>query len=331
MITAVTGASGHVGANLVRALLNQGRRVRALVHRDTRAFEGLEIEQVESDLLKPESLKNAFRGAGVVYHLAALITVSKRESRLLRALNVEGVKNVIEACLSCGVRRLVHFSSIHSFSHVPEDEAIDETRALVGPGEGLAYDRTKAESESLLLRAVKTGLDAVILNPTAIIGPYDYKPSYMGRFLLALYAGRIPTLVDGGFNWVDVGDVVRGAISAETLGRSGERYILPGQWLSIRDLARIAERVSGRKMPKTVCPMGLARIGAPFVAALSRVIGGEPLYTSGSLYTLRHHRYVSHEKAARVLGYQPRPIEETLRDTFEWFVQNGYIGSGKAG
>jgi dihydroflavonol-4-reductase len=326
MTVAVTGASGHIGANLVRALLGAGRAVRALVHRNGRTLEGLSLERVTGDVRDPASLDRAFAGAETVFHLAARITIGGEPPAAVRAVNVEGTRNVVEACRRGGARRLVHFASIHALSARPAGEVVDEARSPAGPGAPL-YDRTKAEGVGAVLEGVGRGLDAVVLMPTAVIGPADLAPSRMGQVLLDLYHGRFPALVEGGFDWVDVRDVVNGALAAERLGAPGEGYILSGRWVSLEGLAALVARVEGARPPRLVCPMWLARAGAPLALGWSRVSGSRPLFTPTALRALRNHRYVSHEKAARDLGWAPRPLESTIADTFEWFRRAGLLHS----
>ncbi|MDD5309390.1 MAG: SDR family oxidoreductase [Deltaproteobacteria bacterium] len=325
MTIVVTGAGGHVGGNLVRALLEEGRAVRAVVRQDTRAVDGLPVEILRADVLDPVSLRKAFEGAKTVFHLAARISITGAHGGLVERVNVEGPRNVAAACLDCKVARLVHFSSIHAFSAFPCDGIIDERRCQTPPSHGMVYDRTKAAGEREILAAVDKGLDAVIVNPTSIVGPHDYKPSRVGQVVLDLATRRLPALVDGGFNWVDVRDVVKGALFAEKRGKKGERYLLGGQWRSVADLAALVERTSGVKPPAFTSPMWLARVGAPFITAYSKLVGIEPLYTSDALYALRHHRHVSHAKARQELGYAPRPLEETIADTVAWFKAAGRI------
>ncbi len=315
----VTGATGHIGANLVRALVEGGRKVRTLLHGDARALDGLDVERVPGDVLDPESLRKAFAGADVVYHLAARISVTGDPDGMVHRTNVEGPRNVSRACLAAGVRRLVHFSSIHAFRQEPLDQPLDETRAPAQTRRSLAYDRSKATGEQEVLRAVAEGLDAVIVNPSGVIGPYDFRPSRMGAVFLGLYQRRFPAMVEGGFNWVDVRDVVQSAIAAETRGRRGERYLLAGHWVAVSDLARQFGEVSGTRAPRFVSPMWLARIGAPFVTAASQITRTTPLFTSESLEALRANRNVKRDKAERELGHKPRPTRETLADTYAWF------------
>lgn len=318
MTVVVTGASGHIGVNLVRALVGAGRPVRALVHRDGRPLDGLPVERVTGDVRTPATIDRALDGAVTVFHLAARITIGGEPPAEVRAVNVEGTRNVVEACLRRGARRLVHFASIHALSARPAGEVVDEARSPAGPGAPL-YDRSKAEGMRAVLEGVGRGLDAVVVMPTAVIGPADLAPSRMGQVLLDLYHGRFPALLDGGFDWVDVRDVVSGALAAERLGARGGRYILSGRWASLEGLAAMVARVEGARPPRLVCPMWLARAGAPLALAWSRLSGTRPLFTPAALHALRNHRRVSHERAARELGWAPRPLEETVADTFEWF------------
>ncbi len=320
----VTGAAGHAGANLVRDLMTQGRPVRALVHLDQRALEGLDIEVTQGDICDLDSLLKAFKGAEVVYHLAARISISKDPWSLLEAVNVVGTRNVVEACLGCGVRRLVHFSSIHTMIDTT-DIPVDESNPLVESRRYPPYDLSKAMAEGEVYKGIEKGLDAVIISPTAIIGPHDYKPSHFGEALLRLANGRLPALVRGGFDWVDVRDVVQWAVHAERTAPTGAKYILAGHWLSLREVAKMAEEITGVKTPGSIFPMWLARVGAPFITAFDLLARRRPLYTSASLQALRGYRQISHQKATRELDYQPRPFRETLIDTLKWFEAAGKL------
>jgi dihydroflavonol-4-reductase len=320
----VTGAAGHAGANLVRALAAKGRPVRALVHLDRKALEGLSVEVVKGDICDLDSLLKAFKGAEVVYHLAARISIGNEPWSLLEAVNVSGTRNVVEACLRCGVRRLVHFSSIHTLIDTM-DIPVDESNPLVESRHYSPYDRSKAMAEREVFKGIEKGLDAIIISPTAIIGPHDYKPSHFGEALLRLANGHLPALVSGGFDWVDVRDVVNGAMRAEGTAPRGAKYILSGHWVSLRQVAKMTEEFTGVKAPGSVCPMWLARVGAPFITAFDLLARRRPLYTSVSLQALRGHRRISHQKATRELDYQPRPFSETLIDTLKWFEAAGKL------
>jgi dihydroflavonol-4-reductase len=325
MTVVVTGATGHIGANLVRALIEKGRPTRCLVHVNTKALEGLDTELVRSDVCDVESLCHAFRGADAVYHLAACISLSMDGWPGLEAVNVKGTRNVVEACLRTGVRRLVHFSSIHALVQEPLETPVDESRHLISSVSCPPYDRSKAAAEKEIRRGIEKGLDAVIINPTGVIGPYDYQPSFLGEAILSMARNSLPAMVTGGFDWVDVRDVVAGAMRAEAQAPAGASYLLSGHWVSMCDIAGMVAEITGVRNNRLTCPLWLARLGAPVIQGASRLSGKRPLYTSVSLRALKSNRHISHEKATRELGYQPRPFRETLADTLRWFESNGQL------
>ena len=323
MTVVVTGASGHVGMNLVRALVAEKRPVRALVHINHKMVEGLGAEIVQGNILDVDSLCRAFDGAKTVYHLAATITLLKSEWPLVEKINVSGTRNVVEACLRCGVKRLVHFSSIHAMQQEPLETPVEESRALVEGRQYPPYDRSKAAGEKEVRQGIEKGLDAVIINPTGILGPYDYEPSHFGSALLSMANGKMIALINGGFDWVDARDVVQGAMLAEKKAPSGSKYLFSGHWVSMTEIASMMKEISDASITGFVCPMPVARFGAPFATAYNRLLGRRALYTSVALRALKSNHNISHEKATRELGYQPRPFKETLVGTLQWFAQNG--------
>ena len=325
MLVTVTGASGHLGGHLVRQLLAEGHHIRALVYKDGHALDGLDVERVEGDVLALVSLRRAFAGVEVVFHLAALVSIRPGDDERLQAINVGGPRNVVAACREAGVRRLIHFSSVHAISPFPVEGVVDETRPPSDNPKVPAYDRSKAAGEREVMAGVAAGLDAVIVNPTGCIGPLDQKPSPMGQALLQLATGKLPALVNGGFNWVDARDVAASAIAAEKIGRRGERYLLGGHWHSLRETANLVAEVTGRPAPRFTSPLWLARASLPFVSVLSKLTGKPLPYTETSLHSVSHHRNVSSDKAARELGHSPRPHRETIADTIAWFQQAGRL------
>ena len=320
---AITGASGLVGGNLVRALLAQKRPVRALVHRDRRALDGLEVETISADLTDPVSLERAFEGAQVVYHLASSISIRMDNWDELQHVNVAGTQNVVESCMRCGVEKLVYFSSIHAYQQEPFDLPLDEDRPLLTDERIPPYERSKAAAELIARQAPDRGLATVIIIPTAILGPYDFRPSYLGQALRLLARGHIPALVHGGYDWVDVRDVVAGAMQAERQGRSGSRYILSGHWHLLIELARVTAEITGKSVPNFVVPIWLAELFQPLMAELAQLHNSQPLYTKAMLNAMRSNRQISHARAAKDLGYAPRPFKQTLKDTLDWFAEQG--------
>jgi dihydroflavonol-4-reductase len=238
----------------------------------------------------------------------------------------------VQACLDAGVRRLVHFSSIHAFDTYPMNETVDETRALaVGPHH-TAYDRSKALGQLAVLEGVRQGLDAVVVNPGAVVGPFDFKVSRMGSVFLDIYHHRLPAFIDGGYNWVDSRDVAQGALLAAKRGRTGESYLLTGHWVHFRDVARLVGEVTGTRTSRAAVPLWLASFASWFSLGWGRLRGGIPKFTPAAIAAVGTHRSISHEKATRELGYKPRPFAVTVRDTMEWFRQAGMLnGTGRLG
>ncbi len=325
MDVAITGSTGHVGAALVRGVLDQGRSARVLVRKDLRGIDGLDVETADGDVLDIDSLIKLCRGVDTVFHAAAKISIVGSEGGTVEKINIDGTRNVIEACLRNRVKLLIHFSSINAYSSEPADQVIDETRKLALDKGAFAYDRSKALSQLEALRSVDRGLNTIVISPTAVVGPYDFKPSRMGEALLDIYHCRYPALIDGGYNWVDSRDVVACALAAEKKGRPGEAYLASGRWYHLCEIARIISEMYCKKTPRLATPIWLCSLPAYCALAYSRMWNSSPKFTPNALKTLRSHRTISHEKAARELGYQPRPIEETIRDTLDWFRSQGML------
>lgn len=324
MIAAVTGAAGHVGANLVRALLARGDEVRALVRDDSRSLAGLELQIVQGDILDPAVLKSFVAGADVVYHLAARIALSPKEAREAEAINVTGTENVANAALEAGVRRMIHFSSVHAFECLP-GTTVNETSPPATASPAPVYDHTKARGDQVILGAVERGLPAIIVHPSAVLGPHDYKPSAMGQVILDLARGRMPALVDASFDWVDVRDVCSGAIAAFEKGRVGERYLLTGTFAHVREIANAVAKYAGRRAPRIAVPLRVAKLGVPFAGAWSGLTGQRPLFTRDSIRTLQHACRFDRTKAHRELGYTSRPLDETIETAITCYQQRAKL------
>lgn len=318
----VTGATGLLGNVLLRGLTARGAApVRALVRpsSDLTAIAGLDVETVPGDVRDPASLLAAFAGADMVFHLAGIVSIERGGLPRLHETNVEGTRNVLAACRAAGVRRLVHCSSIHAFV-VPQGGAcMTETSAIDPDRAQGAYDRTKAEATLLVLEAVRQGLDAVMVFPTAVIGPYDFRPSHTGELVLAAAQGRLGAYVDGAYNFVDVRDVAQGLMAAAEKGRSGEGYILAGHNVTVRELLLSIEAVSGTPAPHLHLPFGLVRALSFLIPAYYWATRQKPLFTTYSLDVISSGCTMTNEKAERELGYHPRPFAETMEDTVRWF------------
>lgn len=326
MRVAVTGATGHLGANVVREFLDKGHAVRAIARRvDSPALHGLALERVAADVLDPPALGAAFAGCDVVVHLAAKISIRGDRDGEVRRTNVEGTRNAVAAARGAGIGRFVHVSSVHAMRLDAVEGIADESRPLVGEG-AFAYDRSKAEGERIVLGAAKDGLDALVLRPTGIIGPHDFRLSRAGAMLREFFRGERPFLIPGGFDWVDARDVAATIAAAVTRGRVGHAYLLSGNWVSIADLARLCGAVGGAERHRIILPRWMALAALPFVEALADLRRGEPLFTRESLAAVASNtRALSSRKAADELGFTARPVVETLRDTFDW-LKTGDFG-----
>ena len=217
MTTVVTGASGFLGGAVVRALLADNREVRAVDLVKGPTLDGLDVEFRVGNVLDPESLSTAFAGADSVCHLVALISIAGDPTGQVRRINVDGVRNVAQAALESGVSRMVHCSSVHAYDLETGGRSVtEESPRSTAPGLP-AYDRSKAAGEVELRKVIEEGLDAVVVNPTGIIGPYDYAPSRMGQVFTAMFSGKLPALIHGGFDWVDSRDVANSLVASCTV------------------------------------------------------------------------------------------------------------------
>jgi len=317
----VTGAAGHVGNVLIRELLAQNEQVRAMIlpGEDVSSLEGLNVELVEADVLNPAALEAAMLGVEIVYHLAGIISILPGSEGLMERVNVQGVCNVAEAALKMGVKRLVHTSSIHAFKRMPHGITVDEDTPIAADSPKGTYDCTKANGTLAIRRAAANGLNAVIVCPTGVIGPYDFRQSEMGQTILNFSRGGLKLLVDGAYDFVDVRDVARSMILACKYGRTGETYILSGQRILVREIMQIVHELVGNRVSPIVLPIKLAdvfaRVMEPFYTLTKRV----PRFTRYSLQTLRDNSVFSHEKARRELGHNPRGLRQSIADTLEWW------------
>lgn len=320
----VTGAAGHVGTNLCLELLRDGHAVRAVDLREPRTAVRHGATWHRGDVRDEAAMRAAFVGADIGFHLAALISIIGGQRGRVRSTNVDGVRVVAAAARATGLPRLVHVSSVHAYDLNALDGApVDESGPRSVAPHLPAYDRAKAAGELELAAAVERGLDAVTINPTGIVGPLDESPSRMGTVLRALWRRRLPALVPGGFDWVDVRDVVKAIRLAAERGRTGENYLIPGHRLSVAELAMVAARIG--PVVDRIVPLWTVRAATPIGELLVRTTGSHLLPTREAMHALASFPRVDGAKAARDLGYTPRPIEDTLRALHESFVATGWL------
>ena len=321
----ITGTSGHLAASIIPLLENKGYKMRVLQYKHELSFKPNNLEIVKGGLSDPASLNELVRGCDVVIHSAARISINSNKDPYVYDTNVIGTKNIFNASKLANVKRFIYISSIHAYHQFPADEILDETHPYC-PDNSPQYDRSKRDAEQFVLQQASGPVEVVVLNPTAIVGPNDHRPSLIGKGILVMYNRKIPSLIRGGFDFCDVRDVAEGIVSAVDNGRNGQSYLLSGKWYSLPDLYRIIMDVKGDKRKLPVLPPWAGYLGLPFTNMMASLRKIEPIYTKESLQTLANgNKKISSLKAARELGYNSRPLTETIADTINWFKREGYL------
>ena len=320
-IVIVTGANGHLGSTLLRLLRDCDVQVRGLVlpgqtmkkYENTHCYYG-DVRDIESMRPMFTDIENA---EVLVIHTAGIVDISENVSPLLYDVNVGGTRNLIALCREYAVRRLVYVSSVHAIPESDKTAVLAEVRHF-SPDEVVGgYAKTKAEATQLVLDAASEGLDAVVVHPSGILGPFDSSGNHLVQMVSDYIRGKLPACVTGGYDFVDVRDVARGCLLAAEKGRKGECYILSNRHYELRDILSMLRGIAGgRKLP--VLPMWMAKSAVPLIQWQAKRKKQRPLFTRYSLYTLRSNDRFSHDKATAELGYRPRDLRQTLRDTVFW-------------
>ncbi len=329
MTNLVTGANGFVGAAVVRALLARGETVRALVREgsNTVNLDGLPAAIVRGDIVDPDAMRRAADGCRTVFHVAADYRLWVPDERAMLRTNVDGSVNVLERAAEAGVEKLVYTSSVAvlgiNADRTPADENTKVSLAdMIGP-----YKRSKFLAEQAVReRAAGLGMPVVTVNPSTPIGPGDSRPTPTGRIVLDAACGRMPAYVDTGLNIVHVDDVAEGHVLARDRGRPGERYILGGADMSLKEILAMVATLCGRKPPSVRLPRAVVYPIALISETLSRITRAEPRVTLDGLRMSRKHMYFSSRKAENELGYRSRPAERAIADAVDWFRAHGRIG-----
>lgn len=322
----VTGGTGFVGANLVRALLADGHRVRVLVRptSDRKALTGCPVEVVVGDILDQHSLKRAVAGCRMVFHVAADYRLWATDPAVLYRANVDGTRNVLEACGSVGVERVVYTSSCGTLGVPAGGQLGSETtpvslQDMVGP-----YKRSKFLAERVAEEYAAKRLPIVIVNPTNPFGPWDVKPTPTGQMVVDFLKGRMFGTLDTGLNLVHVADVARGHILAAQKGRIGGKYLLGYRNCPLSEIFEMLARITGLPAPRWQVPYSLIWVGALAMEGVARLTRTPPRVSLTAVRMAKKHMYFTAEKAMRELGFPQTPVEQALRDAVEWFVAHGY-------
>jgi len=324
----VTGASGFVGAAVVRAALTRGAKARVLVRPTSprRNLEGLDCETVIGDITDPEAMAQAMGGMRYVFHVAADYRLWSRDPSELKRANVGGTEVVMKAALAAGVERIVYTSSVATLRAADAATVVDERQPLEEAEAVGAYKQSKVAAERLVERMVADeGLPAVIVNPSTPIGPRDVKPTPTGRILVEAAMGRMPAFVDTGLNLVHVDDVAQGHLAALEKGETGERYILGGQNLFLREMLAAVAALTGRRAPTVGLPRAPLYPLAWAAEGVAWMTGKAPFISRDALKMAAHHMFFSSAKAERALDYRARPHREALAEALAWFDAAGYL------
>jgi dihydroflavonol-4-reductase len=315
----VTGATGFLGSHIVQALIAKDIHCVAL-HRaasNKELLHGMDVEWREGDVRDAPTLESAMAGCDTVFHTAAVVSFWGKKREVQFEVNVTGTRNVVNTCLSAGVKKLVHTSSVAALGFRPDGGLIDETTVYNwGPDIGYKYSKHLAEKE--ILAGVKQGLDAVMVNPSVIVGGGDIAV-HGGQLVLDIARGKVPGYTAGGMNVVAVHDVVHGHIAAAEHGQAGERYILGGENLTHKAVFELAAKVSCARAPRINVPIPFVKLFAKTCDLYGAVTGREPMITSELVSGVGANNWYSSDKAERELGYSPGPVEPAFREAYEWY------------
>src|SRR5271163_4275665 len=323
----VTGATGFVGSHVARVLAEQGADLRLLVRTgsDTRNIEDLNAERVVGDLRDRASIEHGMAGCDVVFHVAADYRLWVRDPEQMYQANVEGTRIILQAARKNGVRRVVHTSSVATLGftsngHLADEDSPVKLESMIGP-----YKRSKFMAEQLALKAGVSGMDVVVVNPTTPVGEQDIKPTPTGRIVVDFLKKKFPAYVDTGLNLVDVRECAQGHVAALEKGKSGERYILGGENLTLKQILDKLGLIAGLPSPKVKLPYFVAyAAGAVDQTVSGRLLWREPRATVETVRMGKKKMWASSDKAARELGWRTIPADGALRRAVEWFRVNGY-------
>jgi dihydroflavonol-4-reductase len=329
-LTLLTGATGFVGSAVARVLAARGHRLRLLVRptSDRRNLADVDAELALGDLTDAASLTRAAAGCRYVFNVAADYRFWVPDPDAMLRANVEGTLAVMRAAQAAGVERIVHCSSVAALGWTEDGTPADETTQTNEADFIGTYKRSKFLAERAVMDLVRQeGLPAVVVNPSAPVGPRDIKPTPTGKMIRDAAAGRVPAYIDTGLNMVHVDDVAEGHALALERGRIGERYVLGGENLLLKDILALVAEVVGRRPPRIEVPEALVWPAAWFMEGLARLTGIPPMMTRDHIKMARHKMFYSSAKAIRELGYSPRPLRAAIEDAVAWFRANGMLRS----
>lgn len=322
----LTGGDGLLGSNLVRELLKKGHELKILVQpgRQTITLNGLNIERIEGDLLDIDSLTKAAEGAEAIYHVAASTSIWPSRNEIVNRVNIQGTQNIIALAKSLNVKKLVYVGTANSFSFGTKEEPGVEGTPYIAGKYGLDYMDSKFKAHQLIDEAVKDGVPAVVVNPTFMLGPYDSMPS-SGAMVLAVYKQEVPGFAPGGRNYICVKDAAIGIANALEKGRVGESYIIGNKNMSYKEAFTMMAKTLNVKAPKIPMPKVAVLAYGKVSMWLFKLTGKKPVVSYPMAKIACDTHYFSAAKAVKELGLPQSPIEEGIKECFDWLDKNGYI------
>ena len=326
-IALITGGSGHVGANLVRELSSRGYEVRCIdFDNDHRAFEGFNVELVKGNITDISTLDNAFKDVEVVFHTAAVISLDRKDKDLIRSVNVGGTKNVCEMSLRHGVKKLIHFSSVDAFVREPLEDPLYENRSLVTDPNAVPYDLSKADAQRIVLEYCDKGLNASIIHPSGIFGPNDFKPSLFGQEFINIANGKRPYSINVGYDYVDVRDLCKTSVNCIDKGEIKQNYIVGGNYMDFVYMSEVMSEILNKKLIRSTLPFGFIYMSLPGSYISSLIKKTPRAITMDSIHTIKvQNKNIPSSLSREKLNHNPRPVEETIQDTIEFFQKRGLI------
>ena len=326
-IALITGGSGHVGANLVRELSSRGYEVRCIdFDNDHRAFEGFNVELVKGNITDISTLDNAFKEVEVVFHTAAVISLDRKDKDLIRSVNVGGTENVCEMSLRHGVKKLIHFSSVDAFVREPLEDPLYENRSLVTDPNAVPYDLSKADAQRIVLEYCDKGLNASIIHPSGIFGPNDFKPSLFGQEFINIANGKRPYSINVGYDYVDVRDLCKTSVDCIDKGEIKQNYIVGGNYMDFVYMSEVMSEILNKKLIRSTLPFGFIYMSLPGSYISSLIKKTPRAITMDSIHTIKvQNKNIPSSLSKEKLNHNPRPVEETIQDTIEFFQKRGLI------
>ena len=326
-IALITGGSGHVGANLVRELSSRGYEVRCIdFDNDHRAFEGFNVELVKGNITDISTLDNTFKDVEIVFHTAAVISLDRKDKDLIRSVNVGGTENVCEMSLRHGVKKLIHFSSIDAFVREPLEDPLYENRSLVTDPNAVPYDLSKAEAQRIVLEYCDKGLNASIIHPSGIFGPNDFKPSLFGQEFINIANGKRPYSINVGYDYVDVRDLCKTSVDCINKGEIKQNYIVGGNYMDFVYMSEVMSEILNKKLIRSTLPFGFIYMSLPGSYISSLIKKTPRAITMDSIHTIKvQNKNIPSSLSKEKLNHNPRPVEETIQDTIEFFQKRGLI------